>query len=569
MSDASIPITKRLHISGLTPQFSQDALRERLSTYGEVLDIVGSEDSYVNGVGQRRPYAFATLRTTPQQLAKCMNTLSGAVWKGAKLRVGEAKSQWHERMATERAKLGAGAMQNEELDRQRRRLRKRPWIGMEAHDMQPVTLERVQNGEWGWKSTPAGHLIRPMLMRPSRPIPRPADADVRKRHAIHRAPRLILDPTRYSREHLSGRMFEALSQEDDAQLRWHWNDETREWKALDTHGQCVATDTGPRERSKPLVVTAIGEPPEDEVPTTLFEQSEQVPEDLFDAPHTSHADQWWQEEDASADLFDAPQTSQTDSWWNEADEPPAAKPQPIPRTNLMDDGDFSDGYEETEHVPVHSQDEKKLALDVVKNLFGESHADEPEPTSVNLQDNHTPEAAPYDASGITTEAAKPSETVHMESLKDMFQPTEDSGSLALFGSLVDENDMAEEDDAVAGILGAPTAPSEEARAPAPPPMSATSMRAPPFTTPFTLASGTPSLLPALLQRGSAPFWKVDTDQEIHERWLSKRSDITQTYRQLHRDAIKKRKRRVVGSRAGVQHGGSAPVRGATAPPATT
>lgn len=95
MSEASIPITKRLHISGLTPQFSQDALRERLSTYGKVLDIVGSEDSYLNGVGQRRPYAFATLQTTPQQLAKCMNTLSGAVWKGAKIRVGEAKPPWH------------------------------------------------------------------------------------------------------------------------------------------------------------------------------------------------------------------------------------------------------------------------------------------------------------------------------------------------------------------------------------------------------------------------------------------------------------------------------------------
>ena len=186
-----------------------------------------------------------------------------------------------------------------------------------------------------------------------------------------------------------------------------------------------------------------------------------------------------------------------------------------------------------------------------------------------MQDNHNTEDVTYNASGITTEASQPSEKVHMESLKDMFQPTEDSGSLALFGSLVDEQDMAEDDDAVAGILGASTAASEHAPAPAPAPTPANTMRFPPFTTPFTLASGTPSLLPALLQRGSAPFWKVDTDQEIHERWLSKRSELTQTYRQLHRDAIKKRKRRVVGSRAGIQHGGLAPVRGAAAPPATT
>ena len=569
MSEASIPITKRLHISGLTPQFSQDALRERLSTYGKVLDIVGSEDSYLNGVGQRRPYAFATLQTTPQQLAKCMNTLSGAVWKGAKIRVGEAKPPWHERMATERAKLGAGDMQSKEMDRQRRRLRKRPWIGMEAHNMRPVTLERVQNGEWGWKVTPAGHLIRPMLMRPSRPIPRPTDAEVHKRHAPHRAPRLTLDPTRYQREHLSGRIFEALPQDDEAQLRWHWDDEAREWQALDAHDHCVATEKGPRERPTALVATSIDEPLEDELPTTLFEQNEEVPDELFDAPETSKDDQWWKKEDASTDLFDAPPTSQTDSWWNEADEPPASKSQPILRTNLLDDDEFSDGYEETEHVPVHPKDEKKLALDVVKNLFGESQADEPEPTSVNLSDDHNAKDVTYNASGITTEASQPSEKVHMESLKDMFQPTEDSGSLALFGSLVDEHDMAEDDDAVAGILGASNTAPEQTQAPAPAPTPVHTMRVPPFTTPFTLASGTPSLLPALFQRGSAPFWKVDTDEEIHERWLSKRSDLTQTYRQLHRDAIKKRKRRVVGSRAGLQHGGLAPVRGAAAPPATT
>ena len=78
-------------------------------------------------------------------------------------------------------------------------------------------------------------------------------------------------------------------------------------------------------------------------------------------------------------------------------------------------------------MPVHPKDEKKLALDVVKNLFGESQADEPEPTSVNLSDDHNAKDVTYNASGITTEASQPSEKVHMESLKDMFQPPEDSG----------------------------------------------------------------------------------------------------------------------------------------------
>ena len=136
-------------------------------------------------------------------------------------------------------------------------------------------------------------------------------------------------------------------------------------------------------------------------------------------------------------------------------------------------------------MPVHPKDEKKLALDVVKNLFGESQADEPEPTSVNLSDDRNAKDVTYNASGITTEAFQPSEKVHMESLKDMFQPTEDSGSLALFGSLVDEHDMAEDDDAVAGILGASNTAPEQTQAPAPAPTPVHTMRVPPFTTPVS------------------------------------------------------------------------------------
>lgn len=92
---ADEPITKRLHISGLTPAITAADLTRRLGSYGAVtaLDGLGKRDA----LGNERPYAYATLSTTKGKLSKCMNVLSGAVWKGAKLRVGEAKPDFHER----------------------------------------------------------------------------------------------------------------------------------------------------------------------------------------------------------------------------------------------------------------------------------------------------------------------------------------------------------------------------------------------------------------------------------------------------------------------------------------
>lgn len=571
-------IVKRLHISGLTPQFTQDALRERLSTYGEVVDMEGLHDAYVDGVGLRRPYAFATLRTTPPQLAKCMNTLSGAVWKGAKLRVGEAKPRWHERLATERAKVANEDALAQNVDIIRRRLRKRPWIGMEAHDMRPVTRERVNDGgEWGWKVTPAGHLVRPMHMRPARPIPRPADAEARGMHrVVRRLPRVTIDPTRYTREHLAGRIFEGPG----AHVRWVWDDDAREWKGFE-RGVCVDTDAGPRER-RPIEPAMPADVREDtaweeaDVPDTLFEQDSSVSDDLFDAPPTAHAGQWWDEE---------------------------AQTQPvIERTDPLDDAD-SDGYDEMAHADVGG-DERARAMAALRGLFGDSYAtgEGKEPESVHAEMGTVPDDAgdagdagdadmvdlddgtqgaqdtaetaertPEETASVAVEPTSASASasapatapVHMDSLKSMFQPSEDTGALALFGSLVDEDEL----DVDALGLGESSVPaSASAAAPAPAPALAQAPQAavhmPPMTTPATLAMATPSLLPALFQRGAAPFWQVASHDEVDAHWRATRADLTQTYRQMHRDAVKKRRRRVVGSRAGVQHGGVAPVRGA-------
>lgn len=62
-------ISKRLHISGLTPQVTSEDLTKRLSSFGKVqaLDGVGKLDA----LGRPRPFAYATLETSKGQLAKC------------------------------------------------------------------------------------------------------------------------------------------------------------------------------------------------------------------------------------------------------------------------------------------------------------------------------------------------------------------------------------------------------------------------------------------------------------------------------------------------------------------
>jgi hypothetical protein len=107
-------ISKRLLISGLTAALSSHDLERRLAAFGTVtaLDGFGKLDA----VGQPRKFAYVTLETTKSQLSRCMwcqpfrpiglivallslgmNVLSGSTWKGAKLRIGEAKPDFHER----------------------------------------------------------------------------------------------------------------------------------------------------------------------------------------------------------------------------------------------------------------------------------------------------------------------------------------------------------------------------------------------------------------------------------------------------------------------------------------
>ncbi|KAI5989241.1 hypothetical protein EDC04DRAFT_3148935 [Pisolithus marmoratus] len=72
-------VTKRLH----TP----DSHLKSLDGFGKL-----------DALGDPRPFAYATLEGKEKDLARCMNVLSGSTWKGTKLRIGEAKPDYRQRI---------------------------------------------------------------------------------------------------------------------------------------------------------------------------------------------------------------------------------------------------------------------------------------------------------------------------------------------------------------------------------------------------------------------------------------------------------------------------------------
>jgi hypothetical protein len=63
------PITKRLHVSGLTPNLSPADLSARLSNFGTVTSLDGF--GLLDAVGQPRRFGYVTLETTQASLKRC------------------------------------------------------------------------------------------------------------------------------------------------------------------------------------------------------------------------------------------------------------------------------------------------------------------------------------------------------------------------------------------------------------------------------------------------------------------------------------------------------------------
>ncbi|WVQ62425.1 uncharacterized protein L199_000565 [Kwoniella botswanensis] len=169
MVDATI--TKRLHVGGLTPAITTQHIKERFSSFGVVSEI---EELGVDALGQPRPFTFLTLSSTPVQLKKCLNILSGSFWRGTQLRLAEAKPKYTERYvihtptAEEKRKV---------LEKKRKRVESKRGedVGKLSQDFRLVNSTIAKKKKF-WlvdEDEKDGRMVRPLTIRPSHPIGKP------------------------------------------------------------------------------------------------------------------------------------------------------------------------------------------------------------------------------------------------------------------------------------------------------------------------------------------------------------------------------------------------------------
>ncbi|KAG8933723.1 hypothetical protein FRC01_007440 [Tulasnella sp. 417] len=199
---------KRIIISGLTPAISAQDIRLRFSPFGTVKAVDGV--GLVDGNGDPRKFAFVTVELNEKELSNCMSRLNGTKWKGAKLRIGEARSDYKNnglgiRLHDDRRAPGP-------LKKDEKASRSNAIKGRHAADMSLTTVENVDHRKH-WKRTPLGQIVRPLQMRPDRPIPplaptarsssKPGLARAKSSKALKRAKLTVIDPTRYGSTHLT------------------------------------------------------------------------------------------------------------------------------------------------------------------------------------------------------------------------------------------------------------------------------------------------------------------------------------------------------------------------------
>ncbi|KAJ7039925.1 hypothetical protein C8F04DRAFT_1085344 [Mycena alexandri] len=206
----SIPATttKRLHIS-FAPSIPSKGAQELVQSltahfgkFGTVKSVDGLGE--LDGVGVPKKFGFVSIEGSETSIARCVNSLSGSVWKGVKVRVGDARPNFDQRIAEE----------NAEEPTPPKRKRKR---GVHAEDMTPVTPETAATRS-GWKVSETGTVVRPVRIRPERPLPPPlvspaietgvksddSKKSKKPRDPDSRARRRIIDMTHYGSVHLTG-----------------------------------------------------------------------------------------------------------------------------------------------------------------------------------------------------------------------------------------------------------------------------------------------------------------------------------------------------------------------------
>ncbi|KAL1944841.1 hypothetical protein VTO73DRAFT_2461 [Trametes versicolor] len=524
-------ITKRIHISGLTPAITSKDLSDRLGSFGTVKAMDGF--GAVDNLGQPRKFAYATLETTKGKLARCMNLLSGVTWKGAKLRLGEAKADFRERFAQEQEKLKRAAEEAANAPPAKRRRLPRGVQGVCASDMSLVTPETAPT-LGGWRVTATGRLIRPIRTRPDHPLPEPivvakpetskgkTDKDKGKNRKRVRVPptrarRRTIDPTKWGSTHLKGIFLENAAATVLPKRAVVEERQTSEDESDDENDIAVVEHDESEEDSE-----------EDDEPQS-------VPEDLFkDDPVPATVQPQLKAPSASSSAPRAKPISAAPDG-DLAEE--ASKALGLLQSLFGDKEEW--GGEESVGSDVDEEDLRRAGLDVTEATGADLEATDTDSDEGAMQ---------VDAPAAEETSAAPTKAPATEKtkLKDLFAPREEDATFSLLGHL--DLDLELEDDVPFDFPATTSvATVAEPLRPIQSTVSAHASRAAaldPSKPLFFPSDNAPSMRRVLDPTNwRAWFHRTETPEAIRQRWEESKGELTAGWKRRHREAIKSRRRR--------------------------
>ncbi|KAI0057367.1 hypothetical protein BV25DRAFT_1831197 [Artomyces pyxidatus] len=509
-------VTKRLHVSGLTPAISFDDISRRLGSFGSVTSLDGF--GKLDGLGQPRKYAYVTLHTTKAKLAKCMNVLSGSTWKGAKLRIGEAKPDFRERIAQEHDAA-------EEPPRKRARLA-RGVKGRHAQDMALVTPDNLHLHPQ-WHVTPLGRLIRPLRMRPERPLGPPLEVQKakvrvkvgkdgksikgkerkRKREPPTRSRRRTIDPLRWGSTHLKGVFLEnvAVVPRGDAldEREGHVSDaEDESEEGEDDDDDDEQEEQNIAEALQKDVDTPPSPLPASPLPPAPASATHRVSSRLVSSLLADAVD-IAAEKARQLALLQSMFGDDGDDWGGVE-----SAGSDVDMDDLSARADIGRGDDDME-IEVVPKAKPTGELPLAEEESDDTEAD---------LDTTTAEE--------TVEAPRPPPRTQVTKLKDLFAPREEDAGFSLLGHLDLDLELDEPDEP----LPLPTAP------PAP-----TASAAP-------ARAGLDASLPLFFPKAARGTWRgtfvrTADEGEIRARWEAARGELTREWKRRHREAVKSRRRR--------------------------
>ncbi|KAH7104598.1 hypothetical protein BKA62DRAFT_748474 [Auriculariales sp. MPI-PUGE-AT-0066] len=549
MSALPVP-SARLHVSGLTPAISAQDLKTKLGSFGAVkaVDGFGAKD----GNGDPRTFAYITLDAQASQVNKCISSLSGTTWKGTKLRLAPAKPDFATKFIKQ---VEAEQAMAEEL-RPIKRQRLQGTHGREANDMSLVTVENVHNRK-GWHKTPLNHLIRPMRMRPTRPLPsapssqaapqagkkKDAARKSRQKPIPTRARRRTIDPPKWGHTHLSGTLLEnAVVADMPIPGRHTWKDlatadsmdsvttavtsdeESGSSSSVSLHkgGDVHSSDSSEDEEDQSLAAEFGKEPSPtviriDSIGQSLrgeVSQNRKLLDTLF-----SRGDTWPQQDAIDSDLEELVQKTDQQLVPGAVQSRRGAIGQDLSSSDESEDSDLV-----TPRADVANQQPQN-------------------PLSYNGDDDDS-EALEASRSPVLMAETR----LQHRSLKEMFAPREEEAGFSLLANLDLELEL---DDEFALGLQPAIINAEETAAAAPavavvlsPPTMALSA-----ADQWRFEAEAPGLRPMFFLHSNAMnavpthgFWRTDTDEQIRARWENQKGPLTENWKKRAREA-KKRGRR--------------------------